>query len=101
MIKKKEVKSKHREVVRIGNTTIRSNFPIRRISDNVYSVENGYWTRFHRLLPISYREMWEAQRITGKYLFYSEDRDKLVKIAIEELEKNGFQDAKVNTEGNR
>ena len=101
MVKEKEVKSRHREVVRIGNTIIRSNFPIRRVSDNVHTTEDEYWTHFHRLLPKSYREMWEAQTITGKYLFFSEDRNKLVKIAMEELERNGFQEAKVNTEGNK
>lgn len=34
--------------------------------------------------------------ITGKYLFFSEDRDKLLRIAANEIENHGFHIAKVN-----
>jgi len=34
--------------------------------------------------------------ITGKYLFFSEDKDKLIGIATSEIENHGFHRAKVN-----
>jgi hypothetical protein len=34
--------------------------------------------------------------ITGKYLFFSEDKDKLIRIATNEIKNNGFHRAKVN-----
>jgi hypothetical protein len=34
--------------------------------------------------------------ITGKYLFFSADKDKLLEIATREIENHGFQMAKVN-----
>lgn len=34
--------------------------------------------------------------ITGKSLFFSEDKDKLLKIATNEIENHGFHHAKVN-----
>jgi alpha-amylase/alpha-mannosidase (GH57 family) len=34
--------------------------------------------------------------ITGKYLFFSEDKDKLIGIATNEIENHGFHKAKVN-----
>lgn len=34
--------------------------------------------------------------ITGKYLFFSEDKNKLIEIATNEIEKHGFHEAKVN-----
>ncbi len=37
--------------------------------------------------------------ITGKYLFFSADRDLLVKIAVEELERGNFHHAKIPLEG--
>jgi len=35
--------------------------------------------------------------ITGKYLFFSENREKLIEIAINEIKNHGFQLAKVNS----
>ena len=35
-------------------------------------------------------------QITGKYLFFSSDKDKLIEIATNEIEKHGFHRAKVN-----
>jgi len=37
--------------------------------------------------------------VTGKYLFFSKDRDLLVKIAVEEIENGGFHEAKLPMEG--
>jgi hypothetical protein len=34
--------------------------------------------------------------ITGKYLFFSHDRDILVEIAVDELENGGFHQAKIH-----
>jgi len=34
--------------------------------------------------------------ITGKYLFFDENKDKLIGIATNEIEKHGFHEAKVN-----
>jgi len=34
--------------------------------------------------------------ITGKYLFFCEDKDKLIEIATNEIENHGFHEAKVN-----
>lgn len=34
--------------------------------------------------------------ITGKYLFFSENKDKLIEIATNEIENHGFHEAKVN-----
>lgn len=35
-------------------------------------------------------------KITGKYLFFSSNKDKLIEIASNEIEKHGFHRAKVN-----
>lgn len=53
-------------------------------------VFDGYWLRL-----ISERK--PNYKITGKYLFFSSDRDKLIEIAINEIEKHEFHRAKVNT----
>ena len=50
---------------------------------------DGYWLRL-----ISEEE--PDYVITGKYLFFSSDIDKLIEIAINEIEKHGFHRAKVN-----
>jgi hypothetical protein len=34
--------------------------------------------------------------ITGKYLFFCEDKDKLIELARNEMENHGFHEAKVN-----
>lgn len=36
-------------------------------------------------------------KIIGKYLFFSSDKDKLIEIATNDIEKHGFHEAKVNT----
>ena len=37
-----------------------------------------------------------SYKITGKYLFFNSDQDKLIEIANNEIEKHGFHRAKVN-----
>jgi len=34
--------------------------------------------------------------ITGKYLFFCSDKDKLIEVATNEIEEHGFHEAKVN-----
>jgi hypothetical protein len=58
------------------------------VSENVNSHSDGFWEWFTRSEKLPYE-------ITGKYLFFSADRDLLVRIAVEELENNGFHQAKV------
>jgi hypothetical protein len=55
---------------------------VRRIFD-------GYW------IWLLSREK-PAYGITGKYLFFCDDKNKLIKIAINEIENHGFHLAKVN-----
>jgi len=50
---------------------------------------NGYWIWLLGEEKPNYE-------ITGKYLFFSSDKDKLIEIAINEIEKHGFHRAKVN-----
>lgn len=50
---------------------------------------NGYWIWLSGDQKSSYD-------ITGKYLFFSSDKDKLIEIARNEIEKHGFHRAKVN-----
>ena len=59
------------------------------------SVKLGTWAWYYREPPS--KEVLHA--IQGKYLFFSEDRDKLEKIAKDELETNGFSYAKVPAKG--
>jgi hypothetical protein len=53
-----------------------------KVGTNVATSSNAYWQWFFRIQP--------DYEIKGKYLFFSTDRDKLVKIAIQELENNCF-----------
>jgi hypothetical protein len=53
------------------------------------TVFNGYWIWLLSEEKPSYR-------ITGKYLFFSEDMDRLIRIATNEIENHGFHRAKVN-----
>lgn len=63
-----------------------------RVSQNVLSFTDGYWEWFtHKTEP--------DYEITGKYLFFSEDRKLLKEIAIKEIENNSFHHAKINMEG--
>lgn len=50
---------------------------------------DGYWIWLLNTEKPSYG-------ITGKYLFFSEDKDKLLEIATNEIENHGFHHAKVN-----
>ena len=61
----------------------------RKLSDSVSSFCDDYWEWFVRSETAPYE-------ITGKYLFFSVNRDLLVDIAVEELEKGGFHQAKTH-----
>ena len=50
---------------------------------------DGYW------IWLSSEEK-RSYAITGKYLFFCEDKDKLIGIATSEIENHGFHRAKVN-----
>lgn len=50
---------------------------------------DGYWIWLRSKEKLTYE-------ITGKYLFFCDDKDKLIRIAINEIEKHGFHYAKVN-----
>lgn len=50
---------------------------------------DGYWIWL-------FSEEKPNYEIAGKYLFFSSDKDKLIEIATNELEKHGFHEAKVN-----
>jgi hypothetical protein len=50
---------------------------------------DGYWIYL-------IKEERPNYTITGKYLFFSTDKDKLIEIAINEIENHGFHHAKVN-----
>lgn len=56
---------------------------------NVTSWEDGYWEWFEAPEPAPYE-------ITGKYLFFSEDRALLVALAQAELTRGGFHRAKTH-----
>lgn len=50
---------------------------------------DGYWIWL-------FSEEEHDYDITGKYLFFSENKDKLIEIARNEMENHGFHEAKVN-----
>jgi len=52
-------------------------------------IMGGYWLWMESKEEPDYE-------ITGKYLFFSEDQDKLIEIATNEIENHGFHSAKVN-----
>jgi hypothetical protein len=68
-------------------------FEVVEISKHVVSYTDGYWEWFERT--------GRPYKITGKYLFFSSDRDLLKKIAIDEIENNGFHVAKINMTGKK
>jgi hypothetical protein len=53
---------------------------------------DGYWERFATIDPPPYT-------VTGKYLFFSPERERLVAIAMEELGHGGFHLAKTQMQG--
>jgi hypothetical protein len=61
------------------------------ISAHVTSRADGYWEWFERsdITIVPYE-------ITGKYLFFSRNRNILIEIAAEELENGGFHQAKTH-----
>ncbi len=64
------------------------------LNEHVISSCDGYWEWFERsditLLPY---------KITGKYLFFSRNRELLVETAVGELENGGFHQAKTHMVG--
>jgi hypothetical protein len=62
---------------------------VSEINQKVRKHFDGYW-----IWLLSEKKPTYA--ITGKYLFFSEDKDKLIEIAKNEIEKHGFHEAKVN-----
>jgi len=63
----------------------------KKVGKNVIRTGDEYW---HYYVRTSRKE----PNITGKYLFFSEYKEELDKIAIDELENNGFFHAKINTD---
>jgi hypothetical protein len=61
---------------------------------NVSRTTDGYWEWFERSESSA-----ASYEITGKYLFFSLNRELLVQIAIEELENGGFHLAKTRIAG--
>lgn len=62
-----------------------------KVSENIVRVDDEYWHYYYRVSKTE-------TKITGKYLFFSEDKDELERIAINELESGGFFHAKINTD---
>ena len=61
----------------------------RKAVNQVTSLCDGYWEWFLSSEPAPYE-------VTGKYLFFSVDRELLIKIAKEELKEGGFHRAKTH-----
>src|SRR3989338_9902958 len=62
-----------------------------KVSNKVVRIDNEYWHYYIKLEKT-------RPKITGKYLFFSEHKEELEKIAITELEEGGFSHAKINTD---
>jgi hypothetical protein len=60
----------------------------KRVSKDIRTLSDGHWEWFLGTEEPPYE-------ITGKYLFFSVDRELLVKIAVEELESGNFHHAKI------
>jgi hypothetical protein len=56
--------------------------------------DNDHWRGYFE------REEQEPYKITGKYLFFSPHREKLVKIAKHEIQNDDFYSAKIPLQGN-
>lgn len=63
----------------------------KKVSKNVFKIDNGGWHYYIRVSDTT-------PEITGKYLFFSENKEELERIAVEELEDNGFFHAKIVTD---
>jgi hypothetical protein len=60
-----------------------------KIPTKVKRIFDGYWIWLRSIGKVPYE-------ITGKYLFFSEDKEKLLEIATKEIQNHGFHHAKVN-----
>ena len=61
---------------------------------NVVRTDDECWHHYTKN-PIKF------PKITGKYLFFSENKNELIKIVIAELENGRFFRAKINTDENK
>ncbi|MBI2550435.1 hypothetical protein HYV83_04620 [Candidatus Woesearchaeota archaeon] len=59
------------------------------VSKNVVKTDDSYWHWYTRISK-------SEPKITGKYLFFSKQKEELEKIAVEELENGEFFLAKLN-----
>lgn len=62
-----------------------------KVSKNVVREDTKAWHWYFRQTAVEFE-------ITGKYLFFSEDKNELENIAVNELESGGFFEAKINTD---
>ena len=62
----------------------------KKVSKNVIRIDDEHWHYY-----INSRK---KSKITGKYLFFSENKEELNNIAVDELENGGFFHAKINTD---
>jgi hypothetical protein len=60
-----------------------------KISQKIRIIFDGYWIWLLSKEKFTYD-------ITGKYLFFSDNKNKLLEIATNEIENHGFHHAKVN-----
>lgn len=67
---------------------------LRRVSKKVNKMTGEYWHYYLKTTDAS-------PNITGKYLFFADDPKELEKIAIDEIENQGFHHAKINTDENK
>jgi hypothetical protein len=68
-----------------------SGFVPNGFSDAITEIEEKEWHHYLKLKEI-------RPKIKGKYLFFSEFKEELEKIAINELERGEFLHAKINTD---
>lgn len=64
--------------------------PMLHLSENVVRMDEGFWVVYRRKRDADF------DSVTGKYLFFSSDFAALEKIAVEEIENQGFILAKIN-----
>lgn len=73
---------------------------VKSVSQNVISFSKGSW-EWYLKLETPYKLEETPYKITGKYLFFSADRELLIGIIVEELEGNGFHQAKIPMVGSK
>jgi hypothetical protein len=78
-----------------SNVTLK--FSDYKISENILKIPKNGWYYYRYI----YKSKDKSEKSLGKYLFFSKNFDILEKIAIDELENNGFNSAKINGEENK